>query len=482
MRYRILAACVVGITLVTGCTTRWKAPDLGGIYNRAAQQHGPTRNPIIVIPGILGSRLRDTESGRIIWGSFVGNYLSPRRARGARLIALPMREGIPLEELRDGVQADEVLDRIRVSLLRMPLEQKAYVHLLRALGAGGYRDESLGLAGAIDYGDQHFTCFQFPYDWRRDNVENAKRLHEFILEKQTYVKAELERRYGIVNPDVKFDIVAHSMGGLLTRYYLRYGAAELPEDGTRPVPTWEGARYVERAIFVGTPNAGSIDALLELVNGANLPWMMPELKPAILGTMPSIYQLLPRSRHGRVVDATAPDKPLDLFDPVLWERMEWGLASPGQDRMLEMLLPDAETPAVRRRIAIDHLRKSLKRAQRFAEALDVRAAPPEGLTLHLMTGDSEPTHAVVAADPATGAIKVIAQAPGDGIVLRSSAVMDERIGGRWSPELVSPIAWNRVIFFFTDHMGMTRDPAFMDNLLYLLLEEPRKRDSLKDNS
>ena len=43
------------------------------------------------------------------------------------------------------------------------------LQLLGVLGVGGYRDMDLGLAGAIDYGTDHFTCFQFDYDWRRDN-------------------------------------------------------------------------------------------------------------------------------------------------------------------------------------------------------------------------------------------------------------------------------------------------------------------------
>jgi hypothetical protein len=30
-----------------------------------------------------------------------------------------------------------------------------------------------------------------------------------------------------------------------------------------------------------------------------------------------------------------------------------------------------------------------------------------------------------------------------------------------------------VTFLFTDHLGLTRDPAFADNVLYLLLEDPR---------
>jgi hypothetical protein len=53
--------------------------------------------------------------------------------------------------------------------------------------------------------------------------------------------------------------------------------------------------------------------------------------------------------------------------------------------------------------------------------------------------------------------------------------MDERITGQWSPRLMSPIGWSDVIFLFTDHLGMTKDPAFTDNILFFLLEKPRSK-------
>jgi hypothetical protein len=453
-----------------GCASGLRVPDLGGLYNRSArEQRG--RNPVIVIPGILGSRLRDAESGRVVWGAFAGNYANPARPDGARLLALPMREGAAFADLRDAAEADRVLDRVRVSLLRLPLEQKAYFQLLATLGAGGYRDETLGLAGAIDYGEGHFTCFQFPYDWRRDNVENARRLHAFVLAKRAYVQAELERRHGVRDADVRFDVVAHSMGGLVARYYLMYGDADLPEGGELPAPTWEGARFVERAVLVGTPNAGSAEALLNLVEGRDFSWLLPEFPPAVLGTMPSLYQLLPRTRHARVVDGAG--RTLDLFDPALWETLGWGLASPAQDRVLAELLPGVARPDERRRIAIDHLRKSLDRARRFQASLDLPAAPPPGTSLHLIAGDSEPTASLLAVGPG-GRLRVAARDPGDGTVTRASAIADERVGGAWRPEVASPVAWDRVTFLFRDHLGITTDPAFTDNLLYLLLEEPRR--------
>jgi len=51
--------------------------------------------------------------------------------------------------------------------------------------------------------------------------------------------------------------------------------------------------------------------------------------------------------------------------------------------------------------------------------------------------------------------------------------MDERMGDSWSPLLVSPIDWEGVLFLFTDHLQMTKDPAFADNVRYCLLEDPR---------
>ena len=458
---------------VTGCAQRIGLPDLGGIYNRAAQAHDELRNPIIVIPGILGSKLVDAQSGHIVWGAFAGDYANPEKPEGARLVALPMRDGDVLSELRDAVVPNGSLDRIKVDLMGLPIELDAYRYLLGTLGVGGYRDETLGDAGAIDYGDDHYTCFQFAYDWRRDNVENAQRLHEFILEKRAYVQSELKKRFGIQDAKVKFDMVAHSMGCLIARYYLRYGADDLSADGSPPEVTWAGARYVDRAILVAAPNAGTIHALEQLVWGAEFSFFLPEYAPAILGTMPAVYQLLPRPRHGAVRE-DRPDGPkIDILDPAVWEQRRWGLADPKQDRVLRTLLPTVEDASERRRIALDHLQKCLGRARQFFAALDKPARPPDGLELSLIAGDAVPTDAVVSVTSG-GAISVIEREPGDGRILRSSALMDERVGGDWTRGVLSPIQWRQVTFLFTDHLGLTSDPVFVDNVLYQLLEEPRR--------
>lgn len=463
-----LIACLGAATalVLAGCSGKSaRVADLATIYNEAAQSIGSDRTPVVVIPGILGSKLVDSD-GTKVWGSFTFGAADPDFPSGARRVALPMREGVPLAQLRDEVYAQDVLDTVTVDIgLLRGFEIGAYIDIMKALAAGKYRDQSLGRSGAVDYGGLHYTCFQLPYDWRRDISEQAAALDDVIAEAQDITRDEL----GLTeDAPVKVDVVAHSMGGLVLRYYLRYGTQPLPDDGSMPELTWAGARNVRQAILIGTPNAGSVLALQQLVNGYNLNPIFPNYRPSILGTMPAIYQLLPRTRHARVVDAETRE-PIDLYDIATWERYGWGLVSTKEDAKLRELLPDATTREERLSIARDQLVKSLARAEQFHDTLDRQAQPPEGTTVSIFVGDSEDTPAVIGVR-SDGSLRVLEYAPGDGTVTRESAVMDERTGNEWQPYLQSPIAWRRVQFIFEDHLGLTRNPTFVDNLLFMLLE------------
>lgn len=471
-----LTALHIAILLLAGCSTKpTQLTTLKQTYDQTAQYHLPDRNPIIVIPGILGSRLVDGDSGQTVWGAFRTEFVDPRTAEGAQLIALSL-DGQGEKEVGH-VRSDGVLENLELKLAGIPIKIQAYAGILTTLGAGGYRDQTLGL-NAIDYGTDHFTCFQFDYDWRKDITENAEALKRFIDEKRLEVQQHYEKDYGIKNADVKFDIAAHSMGGLLTRYFLRYGSQPLPADGSLPVLSWAGANDVERAILVAPPNAGALEAFDHLIEGFNIGRpLLPHYPPAILGTFPSVYQLLPRSRHGAVIWDEDETKPIeDLYDPLLWQKYGWGLSNKEENatRVLEQLLPDIEDPDERYRLATEFQADALKRAQQFQHALDVPATPPESLELFLVAGDAHATTpSVMTVDSITGEVDIFSLGVGDKTVLRSSALMDERIGGDWKPTLVTPIDWTSVLFVPAEHRKITSDPVFDDNVLYWLLEDPR---------
>jgi len=463
---------IICLILLSACGSD-DAPNLGGLYSDLAKADNPDRNPIIVIPGVLGSKLVDTESGTVAWGEIGRGLENPKKDEEIRRIALPMHEGKTLQELRDNVITDSVLESIKITIYGVTVEKNAYGNILASLGVGGFINENYGETKTIDYGDRHYTSFQFAYDWRRDLVEAAKQLHEYILEKRTYVQKEIAKRHGIENKDVKFNIVAHSMGGLVARYYLRYGVADLPDDGSLPPLTWAGSRFVEQVVLIGTPNAGSIDTFRLLIEGSHLAPGLPSFDAAILGTMPALYQLLPRARHGHVVSGIETNQEfMDPYDPVLWEQMGWGLANPELDSTLQVLLPEVKDKETRIKIALNHQRKSLMRAKAFAQALDIPAVTPPGLSINLIAGDAVDTTDVIKVNTETGELENYKTGPGDGKVLRSSALMDERVGSNNKGRLKTPIQWANVLFLFSDHLGLTTDPVFTDNILYMLLEQP----------
>lgn len=441
----------------------------------AEQYEGPLRNPVIIIHGLLGAKISGRDN-KILWGNF-----SPREiASGTnfRELAIPMKKGVPLPQLKNGTRPSGLLNQSEIRILGVQFALDNYDILVNSLIKAGYTPESKVLPP-----DKHYpTLFVFYYDWRRDISENSAELHRFIKEKKEFLSERYKAVYGEQNRyDIQFDLVGHSMGGLLARYYLRYGGKILPDEPcTLEKPDWSGADHVDKVIVIGTPNAGYADTLLELKNGLRLVSGIPAYPPALLGTFLSYYEMLP-APESKMIRKKSTGQSIDLFDIEVWKKYQWGLADPKQDQWLKDLLPEINTKEERREIALDHLQKSLVKAKLFREALAVNAEgyPPD-ISVWLIAGNTVETNALLEVDE-TGYVTVAERTAGDGKVTFSSCCQDSRAGGVWHPYMVTPVNWKAIYPVPGGHMGIMNTP-FFDTVLRHILLDIRNPDNEKKRS
>jgi pimeloyl-ACP methyl ester carboxylesterase len=316
---------------------------------------GQAKHPVIFIPGLSGSELRNPETHERIW-------FNPFRPRTGRI-------GLPLDadptRMHDDLVATDAIRTVKVGLVPFDI----YGGFIKALIArGGYHEEKWDSPSA---NGGEAAVYVFAYDWRLDNVANARLLIHKI--------DELRKKLG--KPDLKFDIAAHSMGGIVARYAAMYGDAELPPERQKPQPTWAGAKYFDNIVLIGTPNEGAMLALNAFVEGFsykgmhfNLPFFQDTSKYMVF-SIPAAYQLLPAPGALNAYDDHLQRLKIDLYDPRTWSRYGWDVM---QD-------PDfvAHFTAAERRVAATYFANSLSRARRLHEAL--AAANGEKKSLRFFT-------------------------------------------------------------------------------------------------
>jgi pimeloyl-ACP methyl ester carboxylesterase len=467
--------------LLAGCGAHRK-PNLERIFAVAREQRG--KRPVIVIPGILGTELVNSETGEKVWPSIF------RSSNDG--LELPL--GGDLSASRDKLVAKNIVTTLRLS--RLVPEVYIYHDLLGALKKyGGYREGDWDEPGA--QGDQD-TFYVFAYDWRRDNVESARLLVRRI--------EELKRKLG--RTDLRFNIIAHSMGGLIARYAARYGDADLPEDDSVPRPTWAGASSINKIFMFGTPNEGSMDAFATLLEGYSLTeglrrrlYLLNTLSREAAITVPSIFQLLPHGETARFLDENLQPLKVDIYDPAIWLRYNW---SPYADKdFRRRFMKDDEKYARSKMGPAEDLeayfRAALKRARRFHEALDVEVGDATPVALYAFGGDCEETlHApVILRDEKKGRwvtltgprsyrtsagrrmtekeVTAAMYLPGDGRVTRRSLLAETLASGRRASSLFNaglPLTY--AIFSCGLHGDIQNNLTLQDNALTALVSEATK--------
>ena len=233
----------------------------------------PLQDLVVILPGILGSVLQ--KDGKDLWGISKGAIWDILVSRGDALNALNVQQDDPdAENLDDGIKAVRFVED--VTIIPGFIKVDGYTRTTKMI-TENFANVTQGNI-YLDPDDRPANLYHFPYDWRRDNRAAAK-----ILQRLINKRLKCWREHS-GNSNAKVILLAHSMGGLISRYYLEV------------LGGWPDCK----ALFTfGTPYRGSLLAVDFLANGYKQAFI--DLTQ-VMRSMPSVYQLMPRYKALKIGD------------------------------------------------------------------------------------------------------------------------------------------------------------------------------------
>ncbi len=438
------------LCLLAGCSFTPSGPDLERLYRSARDAR--QQPPVILIPGILGTRLQDGV-GNEIWPGSEWTLLTSRYPQ----LAMPL-------------DAQTAVDRLTpAGLFESAGGRHYYSRILQVLeSAGGYIAGEPGKAVT----DTQPRFYILSYDWRQDAIKTVEQLDSLI--------DQIRIDHG--QPELQPDILAHSMGGLIARYYARYGIVDLLEGNDFNV-TFAGAQKIRRLILVGTPNLGSVESMHSLMVGANLGFR--QTRPEVIMTMPAIYQLFPHALHEWLYTTEGKALERDQFDARIWERFEMGPWSPALRQRIYLQRGEADGRVYLARLQ-EHFREHLERARRFTWALTV-PVPEGGVRPVIFGGDCYLTPARLIVEEVAGESTLrlwpheisqrvsgidydaLMMQPGDGTVTKASLLSRDVLDPAVNRHRYLHFSPASTFFICERHDVLTSNITFQDNLLHALL-------------
>jgi pimeloyl-ACP methyl ester carboxylesterase len=443
------------VLLMVGCSSAPRTPDLKQLYQSANVV--VEQPPLILIPGIMGSRLRDKNTHQEVWPGTISRILF----HDYRELALH----IDADTLKDDPGTIEA-----VALTDKVAGQHFYDLIIDTLVDSGSFELTRPGTPVKDAYTRHL--YLFPYDWRLDNVESARKLDALI--------AQLRIDYS--RPDLKVDIVAHSMGGIISRYLLEFGTEDVLDRDDAAI-TMAGASKINRVILLGTPSLGSTNSVENMIDGMKL--VLKTIKPETLATLPSVYQLFPNADRKPLIgidgrplrkdfnDGASPER--GVFDVATWRDLHWSVFAPE----LESKVGAAHAELLKRYFA-----KQLLRAARLQKALarEQPASPVKlvvfgadcDLTLSRILVEAHKGHMVPRFDPAAIQHPMpgepydrLLHEPGDGMVTKASLLGRQSLDPTVHNQGGFPIEFS--FFLCALHSDLPGNINFQDNLLNAIL-------------
>ena len=382
---------------------------------------------VIVVPGYYGTRLVRESDGSLVFIS-LNQVLF-----GSQALTIPV-PGLGFGETT-ALQPDGILDEVRVVPLLYSVD--VYGSLLERLRS---------------FTNTSRDVIPFTYDWRGDLMEAVRSLDVLI-----------RRLRGEGKKDIS--IVAHSMGGLIVSYYLRYGT----QDIDTAVETWEGAGEISRVVMAGVPFLGAMNSFRNMNYGATFGWNSSLLSYEAYASFPASYYLLPVADSDELL--TPELKPLHgvIRNAGQWRQSEWGLLKNKQTLSKEIIDGRAA-----------YLSFWLRRSKQFLERLHAPLSTPSphqpSLLYQYATGTSTLAKGVWTGNPGKGPDSLLFEDPdpvaagpagnhptvyadGDGTVTVSSA---------WLPTAYRQSFQPTIRDYEAGHTELVTTPDIQDDIIKFL--------------
>jgi pimeloyl-ACP methyl ester carboxylesterase len=417
---------------------------------------GGDQPPLIVIPGAFGSRLFDTRSGREIW------------PRSSAKLLFSSYKGLEVEI--DEATLDPVSDGVRPHcVFRRGLGRDFYGQILDTLeGPGGYTKRQVGQP--VEPGQKNY--YLYLYDWRLDNVSAVTGLHELV--------EQIRNDYG--DPQLRVDVLAHSNGGLLARYYARFGTRDHLDDDNA-APSYAGAASIRRLLLVGTPNLGSMQPVLSHVRGEEIG--LRKVPAEIVATTSGAPQLMPHPAIPWLVDTRGDPIGRDVFHIETWREFRWSIFDP---KVRERTIRSRGGGAAGRRylsILEAYMAKHLSRGRNFMLLMSQETGERD-VRPFVFGGDCDATVARLVVEELRGQFHARERAaqitrphadvnyqdlifdPGDSVVTRSSllGLSDNDLLPGFNA--IPAPRLSHSVFLCEQHQFLTGNRTFQNNLLHTL--------------
>lgn len=280
-------------------------------------QNTPPPHFIVVVPGYMGSKLRDKTTGEVVWLDFPGLLRNPLAIGDAVSKMLEnLRYPDPKSNTKTNLEPAGIVNEV---LVVPPLfKQEQYIRLLDKLADWGYKVDP------AHPNPKDLCAYSFSYDWRQDNRVSARLLGEFVKQKEA------------VHPGAKAWLIGHSNGGIVSRWYIQ-------KEG--------GKDHVGRMFYMASPWDGAPKALDVMLNGLEAMGLkslnffnLGARMQSVIRSFPSFYQILPhrdpflRNENNDVVDLFKDTRWLssETEKKYLADAMQFGLdleGDPGVDTL-----------------------------------------------------------------------------------------------------------------------------------------------------